>query len=349
MTRFTLGQLAEALDATLDGDASRVVTGVAPLDAASASDISFLTDKRYEPAARASQAGAFLAPAGTRGLPAPVLECASPQRALIELLTLFFPPAVPTAGIDPTAIVAKEAELDASVSIGPLAIVERGARLGARVRIGALAYVGPGVEIGEDCVIHPRVVLCEGVRLGRRVIVQPGAVLGADGFGFAHDGTRFHKIPQVGRVVVEDDVEIGANTTVDRATLGATLIRRGTKIDNLVQVAHNVEIGEGAILAAQTGIAGSTRIGRGVMCGGQVGIADHITIGDGAMLAAKSGVAQDVAPGAKVAGIWVRPLMTARRIWVAQGELPEMVTRMKKLEERIAQLEARLSKDGERA
>ena len=345
MTRFTLGQLAEALDAKLDGDATRVVTGLAPLDAASPSDISFLTDKRYEQAARDSRAGAFIAPAGTRGLPAPVLECGSPQRALIVLLTLFFPPAVPSPGVDATAIVAKEASVDASATIGPLAVIERGARLAARVRIGALAYVGRDVEIGEDCVIHPRVVLCDGVRLGRRVIVHPGAVLGADGFGYAHDGTRFHKIPQVGGVVIEDDVDIGANATIDRATLGATLVRRGTKIDNLVQVAHNVEIGEGSIIAAQTGIAGSTRVGRGVMFGGQVGVADHITIGDGAQLAAKSGVAQDVAAGAKVAGIWVRPLMTARRIWVAQAELPEMVTRMKKLEDRVAELEARLAKD----
>jgi UDP-3-O-[3-hydroxymyristoyl] glucosamine N-acyltransferase len=345
VTRFTLGQLAEALDATLDGDATRVVTGLAPLDAASPSDISFLTDKRYEPAALVSKAGAFIAPVGTRGLPAPVLECRAPQRALITLLTLFFPPAAPVAGVDRTAIVAKEAHVDASATIGPLTVVEPGARLGARVRVGALVYIGSGVEIGEDCVIHPRVVLCEGVRLGRRVVVHPGAVLGADGFGYAHDGTRFHKIPQVGGVIVEDDVDIGANTTIDRAMLGATLIRRGTKIDNLVQVAHNVEIGDGSIIAAQTGIAGSTRVGRGVMFGGQVGVADHITIGDGAMLAAKSGVAQDVAAGAKVAGIWVRPLITARRIWVAQAELPEMVHRMKTLEARVAELEARLSKE----
>ena len=346
MTRFTLGQLAEALDAKLDCDATRVVTGVATLDSASATDISFLTDPRYEEAARASRAGAIVAPLGTRGLPAPTLECVSPQRALIELLTLFFPAPAHVAGIDPAAIVATDASIDSTASVGPLAVVEPGARLGARVRLGALAYVGRGVEVGEDCVIHPRVVLCDRVCLGRRVIVQAGAVLGADGFGYAHDGTRFRKIPQVGTVIVEDDVEIGANTTVDRATLGATVIRRGAKIDNLVQVAHNVEIGEHAIMAAQTGIAGSSRVGRGVMLGGQVGIADHITIGDGAMLAAQSGVARDVPPGAKLAGTWGRPLLQARRIWVAQAELPAMVTRMKKLEERIAELEARLAKDG---
>ncbi|MBM3220495.1 MAG: UDP-3-O-(3-hydroxymyristoyl)glucosamine N-acyltransferase [Candidatus Rokubacteria bacterium] len=345
MTRFTLGQLAEALDAKLDGDATRVVTGLAPLDAASASDISFLTDPRYESAARASHAGAFVAPIGTRGLPGPVLECASPQRALIDLLTLFFPEPAPAAGVDPSALVATDALVDPSASIGPLAVVDPGARVGARVRVHALAYVGCGVEIGEDSVVHPHVVLRQGVRLGRRVIVHAGAVLGADGFGYARDGARHRKIPQVGGVIVEDDVEIGANTTVDRGTLGATIVRRGAKIDNLVQVAHNVEVGEDAIIAAQTGIAGSSRVGRGAIVGGQVGIGDHITIGEGAMLGAQSGYAQDVPPGAKLTGTWGRPIMQARRIWVAQAELPDMVIRIKKLEQRLAELEARLPRD----
>jgi UDP-3-O-[3-hydroxymyristoyl] glucosamine N-acyltransferase len=346
VTRYTLGQLAEVLDAKLDGDATRVVTGVAPLDAASATDISFLTDPRYEDAARASRAGAFVAPIGTRGLPGPVLACRSPQRALIELLTLFFPPPAPAPGVDAAAVVADGAAVDPSASIGPLAIVEPGARIAARVRVHALAYVGRDVEIGEDSVIHPHVVLREGVRLGRRVIVHAGAVLGADGFGYAPDGGRYRKIPQVGGVVIEDDVEIGANATVDRATLGATVIRRGTKIDNLVQVAHNVEIGEDCILAAQTGIAGSSRLGRGALLGGQVGVGDHVTVGDGAMLAAQAGVVQDVPPGAKLAGTWGRPLMQARRIWVAQAELPAMVTRLRKLEQRLAELEARLPGGG---
>jgi UDP-3-O-[3-hydroxymyristoyl] glucosamine N-acyltransferase len=346
VTRFTLGQLAEVLDAKLAGDPARVVTGVATLDAASASDISFLTDPRYEAAARGSRAGAFIAPVGTRGLPAPVLECHSPQRALSELLALFHPTLAATPGVDATAVVAASAEVDPSAAIGPLTVVEAGARIAARVRVHALAYVGPGVEIGEDSVIYPLAVLRDGVRCGRRVIVHPGAVLGADGFGYTRDGTTYRKIPQVGGVLIEDDVEIGANSTVDRATLGATVVRRGTKIDNLVQVAHNVEIGEDSIIAAQTGIAGSSRIGRDVMLGGQVGVADHISVGDGAMLSAQAGVAQDVPAGAKFAGTWGRPIFQARRIWVAQAELPDMVARMKKLERRVADLEARL-RDGE--
>ena len=347
MTRFTLGQLAEVLDAKLAGDPACVVTGVATLEAASANDISFVTDPRYETAARVSRAGAFIAPVGTRGLPAPMLECNSPQRALIDLLALFHPPRALTPGVDATAMVATHATVDPSAAIGPLAVVEAGARIGARVRVHALAYVGSGVEIGEDSVLYPLVVVREGVRVGRRVILHAGAVLGADGFGYVRDGTTYRKIPQVGGVLIEDDVEIGANSTVDRATLGATIVRRGTKIDNLVQVAHNVEIGEDSIVAAQTGIAGSSRIGRDVLLGGQAGVADHVTVGDGAMLAAQSGVAQDVAPGAKLAGTWARPLFQARRIWVAQAEVPDMVARLKKLERRVAELEARL-RDGER-
>ena len=348
MTRFTLGQLAEALDAKLDGDATRVVTGVAPLETAAATDISFLTDPRYGAIARTSRAGAFIAPVGTRGLPAPVLECAAPQRALIELLALFYPTPAPKPGIDTHAVVAESASIDASAFVGPLAVVDAEARIAARVCVHALAYVGRGVEIGEDSVIHPHVVLRDGVRLGRRVIVHAGAVLGADGFGYMQEGGRHRKIPQVGGVLVEDDVEIGANTTVDRAMLGATVIRRGSKIDNLVQIAHNVEIGADCIIAAQTGIAGSSRLGHHAFLGGQVGVGDHVTIGDGVLIASQSGAVTDLPGHAKYGGTWARPLVQSQRIWVAQAELPSMLTRLRKLERRLAELEERLG-DGERA
>jgi len=173
-------------------------------------------------------------------------------------------------------------------------------------------------------------------------VVHAGAVIGADGFGYAFDGEAHRKIPQVGSVLVEDDVEIGANTTIDRATLGQTIIRRGTKIDNLVQIGHNVEIGEHSIIVAQVGIAGSCRIGRGVVLAGQVGVADHLTIGDGAVVAAQTGLAQDVAPGEKVFGTPARPLLQAKRIFLLEGELPEVVRRLRAAERRLAALEARL-------
>jgi UDP-3-O-[3-hydroxymyristoyl] glucosamine N-acyltransferase len=316
---------------------------VATLDAASGTDISFLIDSRYAAAARTSRAAAFIAPLGTDGLPAPVLECRSPRRALAELLSLFHPPSKPEPGIDPSAIVAPDVIVDPTAMIGPLAVVEAGAHVAARVRVHALAYVGPGVEIGDDSVIYPHAVLREGVRIGKRVVIHPGAVLGADGFGFTREGPAWVKIPQVGGVVIEDDVEIGANSTIDRSTLGATIVRRGTKIDNLVQVAHNVEIGPDTVIAAQTGIAGSARIGRDVVLGGQVGIGDHVTIGDRAMLASQSGVTHDVDAGTKMAGSWGRPLFQARRIWIAQADLPETVALVKKLEQRLAELEARFA------
>jgi UDP-3-O-[3-hydroxymyristoyl] glucosamine N-acyltransferase len=338
-TTYTLGELAEALQATLDGDPARRVRGVATLEAAGPDDISFVTTRRYHDAARRSRAGAFLAPPDVTGLPAPVLRCAAPREALARLLTLFHPPVAPPAGVDPTAIVSREARVDATASIGPLAIVEAGATLGPRVQVHAGAYVGPGVVVGDDSVLHPHVVVRGGARLGRRVVLHAGAVIGADGFGYVQDGGVHRKIPQVGGVLIEDDVEIGANTTIDRAMLGDTVVRRGTKIDNLVQIAHNVEIGQDCIIAAQVGIAGTSRIGDRVILLGQVGVADHVTIGDGAMLAAQSGVTHDVAAGEKMSGSWARPIAQTRRLWILQAELPEIVRRLREMERRLTALE----------
>ena len=343
---FTLRELARALHATLEGDAAAVVTGVAPLESAGPDQISFLVDARYVEAAKASRAGAFLAGPEVSGLPAPVLRVRAPQQALIELLTLFHPPAAVVAGVAPSAIVARDASVAPTATVGALAVIESGAVIGPHVRIGPLAFVGAGAEVGEASVVHARVAVCARVRLGKRVVVHPGAVIGADGFGYAFDGEAHRKIPQVGSVVVEDDVEIGANATVDRATLGQTIIRRGTKIDNLVQVGHNVEIGEHSIIVAQVGISGSCRVGRGVVLAGQVGVADHLTIGDGAVVAAQSGLARDVATGEKVFGTPARPLIEAKRIFVLEGELPELARRLRSAERRLAQLEARLGAGG---
>jgi UDP-3-O-[3-hydroxymyristoyl] glucosamine N-acyltransferase len=336
---FTLGELAAALGATLEGDPTRVVTGVAPLASARPDDIPFLTDPRYRDTARASRAGAFVAPLEAVGLPAPVLRCAAPQQALIQLLTLFHPATAPKPGIDPSAVVAPDAHVDGSACVGALSVVEGGARIGAAVRVYPLVYVGAGVEIGDGSIIYPHVTLRDGVRLGRRVIVHPGAVLGADGFGYAfHDGAH-RKIPQVGGVRVEDDVEIGANTAIDRATFGDTVIGRGTKIDNLVQLGHNVEVGEHCIVISQVGVSGSSRLGRGVVLAGQVGVADHVTIGDGAVVAARSGIAADVAAGEKLLGTPARPILQAKRIMLAEAKLPELLQRVRALERRLQALE----------
>ncbi|TMQ20003.1 MAG: UDP-3-O-(3-hydroxymyristoyl)glucosamine N-acyltransferase [Candidatus Rokuibacteriota bacterium] len=343
---FTLGELAEALHARLDGDPARIVTGVAPLESAGPDQISFLTDRRHHDAARTSRAGAFLVPDDVADLPGPTLQCPAPQQALIDLLGLFHPPAAIPAGVDRTAVVAGDARIDSTAAVGPLCVVESRAVIGPGVRLHALVHVGPGVDIGEGSVVYPHVSLREGVRIGRRVTIHAGAVLGADGFGFAFDGSAHRKIPQVGGVLIEDDVEIGANTTIDRATFGQTIIRRGTKIDNLVQIGHNVEVGEHSLLVAQVGVSGSSRLGRGVVLAGQVGIADHVTIGDGVIAGAQAGIPSSVAAGEKVLGTPARPLLQAKRIMVAETRLPELLQRVRALEQRLARLTERLGDTG---
>lgn len=338
---FTLGQLAAALGVTVEGDATRQISRVASLEAAGPGDIAFVVDVRRGAAARASRAGAFLAPEGLGGLPGPVLRSRSPRRALVELLNLFHPPSPLVPGVHRSAIVANGARIDPAAAVGALAVVEAGAVIGPAVRLHPLVYVGAGAEVGEGSILYPHVVVRDGVRIGRRVIIHAGAVIGADGFGYVSDGASHRKIPQVGGVVIEDDVEIGANATVDRATLGDTVIGRGTKIDNLVMVAHNVVVGEHCIMAAQTGLAGSSRLGRGVMTGGQTGVGDHVTVGDGAMLAAQAGVVANVPAGMKIGGTYGRPMMEFKRIWVAEARLPDLLRRVRLLERRLKALEDR--------
>ncbi len=339
---FTLGELAQALGAVLDGDPGRRVTGVAPLETAGPDDISFLTDPRYGAAARASRAGALVVGVDVRDVPGPTLRCPAPHLALVALLELFHPPTAAAPGVHPTAIVAADARVDATATVGALAVIESGATIGPRARLYPLVYVGQSSEIGADCVLYPHVAVRERVRLGQRVVVHPGAVLGADGFGFAHDGQAHRKIPQVGGVLIEDDVEIGANTTIDRATFGDTIVRRGAKIDNLVQIGHNVEVGEHAILVAQVGVSGSSRLGRGVVLGGQVGVSDHVTIGDGASVGGQSGVSADIEAGARYFGYPARPAAQAMRVVAAGERLPELLKRVRALERRLAELEQRL-------
>jgi UDP-3-O-[3-hydroxymyristoyl] glucosamine N-acyltransferase len=339
--RFTLGQLAQALGATLEGDPRRVVTGVAPLESAGPDEVSFLTNARYHDAAKTSRAGAFLAGADAAGLPAPVLRVRTPQQALVDLLNLFHPPAALVPGVHATVVIGDNARIDPSASVGPHAVVGAGARIGARVRVGPLVYIGAGVEVGEDCALGVHVTLLDGVRVGRRVVVHPGAVLGADGFGFAFDGAQHRKIPQTGGVLIEDDVEIGANTTIDRATFGDTIVRRGTKIDNLVQIGHNVEVGEHSILISQVGISGSSRLGRGVVLAGQVGVADHVSIGDGTLVGAQSGVPSNLEAGGKFLGTPARPMLEAKRLMIAETRLPELLRRVRALERALEALTGR--------
>lgn len=339
---YTLGEIAEALGAVLEGDARRVIKGVASLDAAGPDQVSFVTNRKYLPLARSSRAGAFLVPADFKDLRGHLLRTPSPQIALIALLKLFHPVPPLSPGVHPSALVARDCRIHPEAFVGAFAVIEPRAVVGARARIFPLVYVGEGTEIGDESTLYPHVVVREGVRIGRRVIIHAGAVLGADGFGFAFDGSAHRKIPQVGGVVIEDDVEIGANTTIDRATLGDTVVRRGTKIDNLVQIGHNVEVGEHSILAGQAGVSGSCRLGRGVMLGGQAGVADHVTIGDGAMLAAQAGVPGDLRAPGQYFGTPARPVAEARRIYAAMPRLPDLIRKVRHLARRVRELEGRL-------
>ena len=338
MSAYTLGRLAEALGATLHGDASQLVRGVAPLESAGPEEVSFVTGAKYHRLAAASAAGALVVGPETEDLDRPLLRVASPQAALIVLLRLFHPEPPVEPGVHPAACVAAGAHVDPTAAVAAGAVVERDAVIGPRTFVGALSYVGQGAVLGADVRLYPRVVVRDGVRLGDRVIVHPGAVLGADGFGYAFDGAAHQKIPQVGGLIIEDDVEIGANTTIDRATLGATIVRRGTKIDNLVQIGHNCDIGEHVILVGQVGVSGSCKIGRRAVLAGQVGVADHVTIGEGAVLMAQAGVAGDVPPGEVWTGYPARPATQTRRIWVAEAMLPELLKRVRSLEKQVREL-----------
>jgi UDP-3-O-[3-hydroxymyristoyl] glucosamine N-acyltransferase len=336
---YTLGEVAGRLGARLEGDPARRVRGVAPLETAGPEEVSFVLGPRYARLAAGSRAEAIVAPEGMEGLPGAVLRVAAPHAALIALLRLFHPDPPLVPGTHRLAWVAEEARVDPGAAVGPFAVVERGARIGRGSRVGALCFVGEGAEMGEDVVLYPRVVVREGVRIGNRVVVHSGAVLGADGFGYAFDGQAHRKIPQIGGVRIEDDVEIGANTTVDRATLGETVIGRGSKLDNLVQVGHNCQIGEDVILVAQVGISGSSRVGRRAVLAGQVGVADHAEIGEAAIVTAQSGVISSVPGGQVWTGTPARPTMEAKRIWAAESRLPDLVRRVRALEKRLAELE----------
>jgi UDP-3-O-[3-hydroxymyristoyl] glucosamine N-acyltransferase len=264
-----------------------------------------------------------------------LLVADDPYFALSRLLTALHPAAVPEPGVHPTAVVGEGSTVDPSASLGPYVVLGRGSRVRAGAVLHAHVVVGRGCTIGEEAVLHPHAVLYDQTEVGARTVIHAGVVLGSDGFGYATHGGVHHKIPQVGRVVVEEEVEIGANSAVDRATLGETRIGRGSKLDNLVQVGHNVEIGPASILCGQAGVAGSARLGRGVVLGGQAGVANHLTLGDGVQVAAKSAVLASAEAGTRLGGIPAIDLGAWRRRTVLLGRLEEMARRLRALERRL--------------
>jgi UDP-3-O-[3-hydroxymyristoyl] glucosamine N-acyltransferase len=306
----TAGQIAELVGGRLSGDPDRPLTGVAPLDRAGPDDLSLLASGRYAEPFRQSRAGAVLVTgdlAALEGGPATRIVVHDPARALAAVLERLHPAVPPEAGVDPTARLGPGVTLGRDVAIGPHAVLGRDVRVGDRVVIGPACVLEDGVDVGEDSTLGPHVVCGAGTRVGRRCRVKAGAVLGTRGFGFVAGEEGLARVPHVGRCVLEDDVDIGANTCVDRGSIDDTVIGAGTKIDNLVQIGHNVRIGRGCLLMAQVGVAGSSRLGDRVILAGQVGIAGHLSIGDGARLAAQSGVSSDIPPGEDWGGYPARP------------------------------------------
>jgi UDP-3-O-[3-hydroxymyristoyl] glucosamine N-acyltransferase len=327
--------IARLLEAELEGGADPEITGAAPLDRAGPSDFSIVARGRYLSYVPASRAGLLLvardvADRVPSDRPRIVLEAV--HGALIALLPLLYPEPEAEPGVHPTAVVAPDAELAEDIIIGPYSVLGARSRVGPRVRIGAHVTVGEDCVLGEDVVLHPQVVLYARTRVGARSIVHSGARLGVDGFGYAPVGGVPRKVPQVGECVLGTDVEIGANVTVDRGSIGPTEIGDHVKIDNLTQVGHNVRIGAGSIIVSQVGISGSTQLGRGVTVGGQAGLNGHIRIGDGATIAARAGVFGDVPAGEVWSGYPARPHGEAMRLQAHVARLPALVKRVRGLE-----------------
>ena len=342
MPTRSLDELARLVGGDLEGDPALAIRGFASLESARPGDLSFLTSARHLDAARRSAATALIAPFGLDLGGRPAIRVQQPYAAIAVVLRLFFPEPSATPGVHPTAHVSDSAQVSEGATVGAFTVVGERSAIEAGAVLHPHVFVGPDCQVGEGSVLHPHVVLRARVAVGRRVVVHPGSVLGADGFGYVFDGQAHRKIPQVGRVVVEDDVEIGANVTVDRATLGETIIGRGTKIDNLVQIGHNTVIGADTIIVAQAGISGSCRIGRGVVLGGQVGIADHVTVGDGARVGSQSGVHHDVPAGAGMIGSPAIPGDAGLRAFAAVGRLPGILRDLRALGRRVEALEGRL-------
>jgi UDP-3-O-[3-hydroxymyristoyl] glucosamine N-acyltransferase len=334
-----LRDLAERLGCRLEGDGEIDIVQVAGIQQAQPGDITFLANSKYESMLPHTRASAVILREGTTAAPCAMLLAADPYLAFARAVGVFAPVVRPAAGVHPKADVASGARLGEGVSVGAFVSVADGVVIGDRTVVYPNVTIGEGVQVGADCVIHSNVSLRERVVIGDRVILQNGAVIGSDGYGFVRRGDGTHeKIPQVAGVVIEDDVELGANAAVDRPAVGETRIRRGTKIDNLVQIAHGVTVGRNVLMAAQVGVAGSTEVEDDVVFGGQVGVSGHLKIGRGSVAVAQSGITNSVEPGAMVGGYPAIDLQTWRKASVLVKRLPELRLRVRELEARLAEL-----------
>jgi len=331
-----LAELANRLQCELRGDGTVEITGVNSIDEAKAHEVTFVANKKYLAKIATIQASAVILAPTDPDVPLPSLRTPNPYLAFAKALELFHPPLVPSVGIHPTAVIAPTAKIGAQVSVGPYVVIGDNVVIGDHARIFAHVVIYPNVHIGNYFTAHASVVIREGTRIGERVILQGGVVIGGDGFGYVPlpNGTAY-RIPQTGIVVLEDEVEIGANTTIDRAAVGATVIRRGAKLDNLVMIGHGCDVGEGSLLAAQVGLSGSTKLEAGVRMGGQVGAAGHLTVGKNSQVAAQSGIPHDVPANSVVGGYPATDIHSWRRYSVLLPHLPELARRVRRLEKAL--------------
>lgn len=343
--RVTVAQIAELLGGTVRGDGSTAITGISSLTEAQPGDISFLANPKYAPFLAETRASAVLVAAPQPADHVAQIVVANPDHAFARLVATYGPQSAKMpVGVHPLAVIGEDVRLGEGVTIGPYAVIADGARIGDRSVIYPQVFIGASATIGADCLLYPQVSVRERCVLGNRVILHSGAVIGSDGFGYATIEGVHQKIPQVGIVAIEDDVEIGANTTIDRARFGTTRIGQGTKIDNLVQIAHNVETGRHCLIVAQVGIAGSTKLGNQVTLAGQSGISGHLSIGDQAIVTAMAGVSKHVPPKTVVRGYPAQEIKLAQAQEVAVRRLPQTQEAVKTITAQLAALEARLAK-----
>jgi len=341
---LSVAEIAELVDGTVVGDGQVRVTGVNGIAEARPGDLSFLVDRRYLRYLHRTRAAALLVPEGVTEAAVPLIRVPDPYQAFAAVIERVRPARAPHPhGVHATAIIGQGVTLGEGVGIGPYVCIADGCTVGNRAVLYAGVCLGHGATVGEDTILYPHVVAREYVRIGARCIIHAGAVLGSDGFGFDPSEGGNRKIPQIGTVVVEDDVEIGANSAVDRATFTETRIGQGTKIDNLVQIGHNVRLGEHCILSGMTGIAGSTRLGNRVVVAAMAGVSGHLQVGDGAIVGAGAGVTKSVPPGRVVSGFPAREHEEEKRVWASTRRLPDALRRVRELEARLSKLEGLLN------
>lgn len=340
---MNLAKIAEFLGGDLSGDVELKITGLAKIQYAKPGELTFLANPKYAKYLESTKAAAVLISKNQEPPNIPYIKVDDPYVSFLEVLRLFHPEDKPDFnGIHPTAVIANSAQIGKYVQIGPNVFIGEDVIVGNNSFIYPNCVISNKVEIGSNTCLYSLVSVREGCKIGDRVIIHDGAVIGSDGFGFAPQGEKYKKIPQMGIVVIENDVEIGANSTIDRATMGETLIKQGCKIDNLVQIAHNVEINENTVIAAQTGISGSTIIGKHVTLAGQVGIVGHIEIGDNAIVAAKSGVPKNIPAGEIWFGLPASPIMKQKKIQANLRHLPEMAKKLNTLYKEVKDLEEKI-------